>query len=185
MILRRNTNYGQNQNVPTIDFGSSEAFTPALGTITLGNLGGDQVGVEVSLITANGASAPHYSADVPGSPTSVSFAGFPDSLLRPGDFHSVGVGAIPATGNDFRFAAVLTRSVGGQIPISFGPRASGVSMTTIATSPYLRLKAQAASDALMELLGPRERRALAAVLAPSRLFRSGQVLAHMPYVFVR
>jgi hypothetical protein len=37
----------------------------------------------------------------------------------------------------------------------------------------------------MEILGPRERRALAAVLAPSRLFRSGQVLAHMPYVFVR
>jgi hypothetical protein len=35
------------------------------------------------------------------------------------------------------------------------------------------------------VLGPRERRALAAVLAPSRLFRSGQVLAHMPYVFVR
>jgi hypothetical protein len=26
---------------------------------------------------------------------------------------------------------------------------------------------------------------MAAVLAPSRLFRSGQVLAHMPYVFVR
>jgi hypothetical protein len=42
-----------------------------------------------------------------------------------------------------------------------------------------------ASDALMQLLGPRERRALAAVLAPSRLFRTGQVLAHMPYVFVR
>lgn len=52
-------------------------------------------------------------------------------------------------------------------------------------SPVGRLKAQYTSDALMELLGPRERRALAAVLAPSRLFRSGQVLAHMPYVFVR
>ena len=52
-------------------------------------------------------------------------------------------------------------------------------------SPAGRLKAAYTSDALMELLGPRERRALAAVLAPSRLFRSGQVLAHMPYVFVR
>jgi protease-4 len=52
-------------------------------------------------------------------------------------------------------------------------------------SPVGRLKAQYTSDALMQLLGPRERRALAAVLAPSRLFRSGQVLAHMPYVFVR
>lgn len=53
------------------------------------------------------------------------------------------------------------------------------------TTPVGRLRAASASEALMELLGPRERRALAAVLAPSRLFRSGQVLAHMPYVFVR
>ena len=53
------------------------------------------------------------------------------------------------------------------------------------SSPAGKLKAAYTSDALLELLGPRERRALAAVLAPSRLFRSGQVLAHMPYVFVR
>jgi protease-4 len=53
------------------------------------------------------------------------------------------------------------------------------------SSPVGRMKARYTSDALLEMLGPRERRALAAVLAPSRLFRSGQVLAHMPYVFVR
>ncbi|MBY0493953.1 MAG: signal peptide peptidase SppA [Cyanobacteria bacterium] len=53
------------------------------------------------------------------------------------------------------------------------------------SSPAGKVRASSASDALLDLLGPRERRALAAVLAPSRLFRSGQVLAHMPYVFVR
>jgi protease-4 len=53
------------------------------------------------------------------------------------------------------------------------------------SSPAGKLRASYSSDALLELLGPRERRALAAVLAPSRLFRSGQVLAHMPYVFIR
>jgi protease-4 len=52
-------------------------------------------------------------------------------------------------------------------------------------SPVGRMRAQYTSDALLEMLGPRERRALAAVLAPSRLFRSGQLLTHMPYVFVR
>ncbi len=52
-------------------------------------------------------------------------------------------------------------------------------------SPMGRLRTAHAADALMQLLGPRERKALAAVLAPSRLFRTGQVLAHMPYVFVR
>lgn len=53
------------------------------------------------------------------------------------------------------------------------------------SSPMGRMRAATAAEALLEVLGPRERRALAAVLAPSRLFRSGQVLAHMPYVFVR
>jgi protease-4 len=42
-----------------------------------------------------------------------------------------------------------------------------------------------AAEALARLLGPRERRALAALLAPSRLFRPGELLAHMPYVFLR
>ncbi len=39
--------------------------------------------------------------------------------------------------------------------------------------------------ALLSMLGERERRALGALLAPSRLFRSGEILAHMPYVFMR
>jgi protease-4 len=43
----------------------------------------------------------------------------------------------------------------------------------------------AMADAIMTLLGPRDRSVLAAILAPSRLFRSGEVLAHMPYVFLR
>ncbi|MFA5908300.1 MAG: signal peptide peptidase SppA [Vicinamibacterales bacterium] len=52
-------------------------------------------------------------------------------------------------------------------------------------SPIGRIQERSAADALVQLLGPRERKALSALLAPARLFRSGQVLAHMPYVFVR
>jgi len=52
-------------------------------------------------------------------------------------------------------------------------------------SPVGRMADASTSEAIIQLLGPRERRTLAALLAPSRLFRSGQVLAHMPYVFVR
>ena len=52
-------------------------------------------------------------------------------------------------------------------------------------SPLGRMQERYTADALVQLLGPRERTALAALLAPARLFRSGQVLAHMPYVFVR
>ena len=51
--------------------------------------------------------------------------------------------------------------------------------------PTTTRQAWSAADAIMTLLGPRDRSVLAAILAPSRLFRSGEVLAHMPYVFVR
>jgi protease-4 len=44
---------------------------------------------------------------------------------------------------------------------------------------------QNTAESIMTLLGPRDRRILGALLAPSRLFRSGEVLAHMPYVFLR
>jgi protease-4 len=47
------------------------------------------------------------------------------------------------------------------------------------------LGTQSAAEAFASLVGPRERRAIAALLAPSRLFRSGEILAHMPYVFLR
>jgi protease-4 len=52
-------------------------------------------------------------------------------------------------------------------------------------SPVERVRSRAAAEAIVSLLGPRDRQALAAMLAPSRLFRAGELLAHMPYVFVR
>ena len=52
-------------------------------------------------------------------------------------------------------------------------------------APAGRVQNAQASEALIKLLGPHDRMALAALLAPARLFRSGQILAHMPYVFVR
>jgi phosphodiesterase/alkaline phosphatase D-like protein len=52
-------------------------------------------------------------------------------------------------------------------------------------SPVGKMQSAPAADAVLQFLGPRERKAVAALMAPSRLFRSGQVLAHMPYVFVR
>ena len=45
--------------------------------------------------------------------------------------------------------------------------------------------AERGAASFMSVLGPRERRILSAILAPSRLFRSGEILAHMPYVFLR
>jgi protease-4 len=51
--------------------------------------------------------------------------------------------------------------------------------------PTATRHATSTAEAIAALLGPRDRSVLAAILAPSRLFRSGEVLAHMPYVFLR
>jgi protease IV len=42
-----------------------------------------------------------------------------------------------------------------------------------------------AAEAIAALFGTRDRRAMNALLAPSRLFHPGEILAHMPYVFLR
>jgi protease-4 len=52
-------------------------------------------------------------------------------------------------------------------------------------SPMGELRARTTAETLMTLLGPRDRQSLAAILAPSRLFRAGELLAHMPYVFLK
>ncbi|MDH4065322.1 MAG: signal peptide peptidase SppA, partial [Acidobacteriota bacterium] len=52
-------------------------------------------------------------------------------------------------------------------------------------SPLEGVRSASTAEALLGILGPRDRQALAALLAPSRLFRAGETLAHMPYVFVR
>lgn len=51
--------------------------------------------------------------------------------------------------------------------------------------PAATRNAASAAEAILTLLGPRDRKVLAAILAPSRLFRTGEILAHMPYVFLR
>jgi hypothetical protein len=148
MIIRRNTNYADNQSIPSLDFVATESFIPRIAAVTPLNVGSDQISLEASLVTANGTSAPYYSTTGLGSAGSTGFVAIPDSMLQPRDFHRVSIFAAPAGGNDFRVAQVLIHSANLSAPtsISFGPRVSGVAVTTIATAPYLRLRGQVASQ---------------------------------------
>jgi protease-4 len=69
--------------------------------------------------------------------------------------------------------------------VVYPPRRSFYEVLTESFEQPAAMRTTSAAEALVTLLGPRDRAALAAVLAPSRLFRSGEVLAHMPYVFLR
>ena len=60
MILRRGTNYSNNESIPLLDLGGAEAFIPKIGGVTISNFGTDHGMAEARLITTNGMTAPHF-----------------------------------------------------------------------------------------------------------------------------
>ena len=67
--------------------------------------------------------------------------------------------------------------------VSYPPRRSIYELLSeLSDSPAAT---RSAGESLFSLLGSRDRKVLSALLAPSRLFRSGEALAYMPYVFLR
>ena len=65
-------------------------------------------------------------------------------MLHAGDFHAVSIGAVPASSNgtSFRFIERLQRSPSEQTT-TLGPQlGTGTKITTLAATPYLRLRAQ-------------------------------------------
>ena len=145
MILRRGTNYNNNESIPLLDLAGAESFITKVGGVTISNLGTDQVTLDASLVTTTGWTAPHYSISGPAPASQrIPFIGLPDTLLRAGDFHAVSIGAVPASSNgtSFRLIERLQRSPSEQTT-TLGPQlGTGTKITTLAATPYLRLRAQ-------------------------------------------
>jgi len=142
MILRRNVTY--TATIPTLQFNGAEWFQPVFRGVFTNNLNGDQSSAAVSFVTLNGASAPYLSE--PGGPNGFGYAGVPDSLLQPGDLHAISVFAAPSTGTSYRFVFVLHHSAVADT-LAFGPSLNQPTVTTVGTTPYLRLRAQLPSQA--------------------------------------
>jgi hypothetical protein len=145
MVLRRNVLYANGGTAPDVDFIGLESFAPDRHTVTLTNLAGDQSEATLSLITPNGQSVDYFS-DVGrffpalGSDGVLSF-GIPDALLLTGDFHWLSVYAGSSDGRSARFVQALNHSLPNQA-FTFGPALSTPTVTSLGTSPYLRLRAQ-------------------------------------------
>src|SRR4029077_9182255 len=106
IILRRNVNYAS--AIPQLQFFGTEDFAFINGRIATNNTGTDQTSLEVSFVTANGASAP-YSTIAGAGPIRIPFPGLPDAVLQPGDLHVIDFSAMPASGGSSVRAAVLLR----------------------------------------------------------------------------
>jgi hypothetical protein len=145
MIFRRNVNY--TSTVPPMVLFGPEDFVPAVGRIGTLNTGTDQNSLQASLVTPNGASAP-FMTQVAGRPDRIPYAGLPDSLLQPGDLHYITIAASPATGPTSRVAILLRHATSFDVDtVTFGPALNQPNVTSITTSPYLRMRAQLASQA--------------------------------------
>lgn len=145
VILRRNVNYAN--AIPPMAFFGAEDFAPASGRVGTNNTGTDRTSVQTSFVTANGASAP-FTTTVANRPDRIPFPGLPDSLLQPGDLHVISITATPASGSSFRAAILLRHFVTFDVDtVTFGPTFNQPTVTSLGTSPYLRLRAQVASQA--------------------------------------
>ena len=132
--------------IPQLQFFGTEDFAFINGRIATNNTGTDQASVQVSFLTANGASAPYSTAGGNG-PTRVPFPGLPDAVLQPGDLHVIEVTATPTTGSSARAAILLRHSATFDLDtMTFGPTLNQPTVTSLGTSPYLRLRAQLASQ---------------------------------------
>jgi hypothetical protein len=149
MIIRRNTQYADGATAPDLDFSGVESFIPVNHPIKLTNLNGDQSHATLSFVTANGQSAEFFSSTgrffTALSSDAVPLFGIPDSLLKAGDFHLSSVYAAASDGKSARFAESMYHSLPDQT-FTFGPLLPTPTISTIATSPSLRPRAQLPSQ---------------------------------------
>ena len=147
LIIRRNLDPANGSTLPVLDFNASESFAPATANVTIGNLGSDQALAEAGLTTANGTSASFFFSS-PSTATTLPYYGVPDAKLATGDLHSLTVFATPpgsGSPSTSRVAALYFRSVTDRT-VTLGSTLGVPTITTVATTPYLRLRAQLAAQ---------------------------------------
>jgi hypothetical protein len=147
LIVRRNQNPGANTTLPVLDFNAAEAVTPVTRNLTINNIGADVVSVSVvfgSQLTTQAATALGILSDIPGT----------NAAVRPFPAH-------PAAGaNDIHGFSIFTAPAGGAVralvasyrdgidrTVTLGPAIGAVTVTTAATAPSARLRAQYTTQA--------------------------------------
>ena len=145
LIIRRGLNPADNSTIPVLDFAAAEAFAPATANLTIGNLGADQGFASVGLTTANGTTASFFSSS-PASTATRAYYGVPTAQLAAGDLHALTALATAAGGaTSVRTATLYSRTVTDRT-VTLGAALNAPTASTVATAPYLRLRAQLAAQ---------------------------------------
>ena len=145
LIVRRGLNPADNSTLAALDFNAAESFAPATANLTVGNLGADQAFTSVGLTTANGTTASFFSG-APSSAATRAYYGLPTAQLATGDLHSLTAFATSGgTGSSVRFATLYSRTVTDRT-VTLGAALNAPTTSTVASTPYLRLRAQLAAQ---------------------------------------
>lgn len=144
LIIRRNLNPANGSTLPPLDF-AAEGFAPASATGTINGLGaGEQTVVTGLFTTARGGLGTSYAGILGGA--SVTWWGIPTAQLATGDLHYLQVSAVN-TSNPSGGIPPNTRQVGlglrevANFTTTLGPTHTVPSITTLATAPYVRMRA--------------------------------------------
>lgn len=145
VILRRGVDLTDGSTIPALDF-AAEGFAPATSTLTINGLATGAIPFVInSLWTAAGTIGLVHLALLPGN--SVTLRSIPNTELATGDIHELsvqeyrsGLQSIEGRGYDVYVTAITDRTV------DFGPSLSGVTFTTIGTTPYFRTWVRLASQ---------------------------------------
>lgn len=143
LIIRRGTNATTGANQPVLNFGGSEAFTPATANVTFANGGGELFTLITQFATANGTSSP-LTVDVsPATTTTRQWRGVPTARQVAGDVHTLIASATPSAQSSLTGRQVIryTAAVADQT-LTFGPALTSVSTSTVAGGGMVRLRSQ-------------------------------------------
>lgn len=140
VIIRRNQAFVNNATMPAFDFGGVEAIVPVGFNATVsGVLSGDQAFVTNGFFSQLETSHVLGYRDLTGNGT-VSLPAIPSTTLAAGDYHDLFAVAVDANGSvrgvERYFHAPVNQTLG------LGPVMSTAVVSTIASSPYVRLRLQ-------------------------------------------
>ena len=138
-IIRRGIDPAANSTLPVLDFNAAEAFNPVMRNLTVNNLGADQLIVTQSFTTAAGGISALYSQAPGDNLVTRQIPTIPNT--QAGDLHLISLlaGTLPFSSSR-ALAGYFTASA--DRTFTLGPQLSAVTVTTAATSPNARLRAQ-------------------------------------------
>jgi hypothetical protein len=145
IIVRRSQMPAAGSALALVDFNATEALAPATNTATVsGVLAGEQALLVNNLFTALGTSQILTTVDAITTNGQSGFSSLPSSARIAGDYHDIF--AVSADGDGGARGAERFFFVATNVTLPLGPPLPGVTITTVASAPFVRLRAQFSSQ---------------------------------------